>query len=93
MVVLVLVALGLGLAWMIGSLVLRTFAWLLVATMALSIVAHIEIPPGIPFLAVGCWLAGHALFRLKHRYWRSRLLQRLADRHMVPVDSMVEFPD
>lgn len=91
-VAVLLLALGLGLTWVVGSVVLRAFAWLLVATMALSVVAHIDVPPGIPFLAVGCWLGGHGLFRLKHRYWRSRLLQRIADRRMVPVDRMVELP-
>lgn len=86
MVAVVLVALGLGLTWMVGSAVLRLGAWFLVATMAVSLVAHIPIPPGIPFVAVGCWLAGHGLFRLKFRYWRSRLLQRIADRRVASVE-------
>ena len=93
MVAAVLVALGLVVVWVAGSLLLRAFAWLLVATMAVSVLGHIDVPPGIPFLAAGSWLAGHGLFRLKHRYWRSRPLQRLADRRMVPVDTMVPLPD
>jgi hypothetical protein len=86
MIAILFIAVALGLTWAVGSAVLRLAAWGLVATMAISLVGHVEIPPGIPFVAVGCWLAGHGLFRLKHRYWRSQLLQRLADRRLAAVE-------
>lgn len=93
MVTVLFIAVAVGLTWVVGSMVLRIAAWFLVITMAVSLVGHVDIPDGVPFLAAGCWLAGHVLFRLKHRYWRSRLLQRVADRRRVPVDSMVALPD
>lgn len=86
MIAVVLVAVALGLTWAVGSAVLRLGAWFLVATMAVSVVAHIPIPPGIPFVTIGCWLAGHGLFRLKYHYWRSRLLQRIAYHRVAPVE-------
>lgn len=85
MVAVLLIVVALALAWAVGSTVLRLVAWFLVATMAVSVVAHIPVPPGVPFVAVGCWLGGHLLFRAKHGYWRSQLLQRLDERRLAQL--------
>jgi hypothetical protein len=85
MLTIVLVVVFLGLAWAVGSTVLRLAAWFLVATMVVSLLAQIPVPPAVPFVAAGCWLGGHLLFRMKHGYWRSQLLQRLDDRRLAQL--------
>lgn len=64
----------LGLAWSIGSAVLRLLAWFLLVAMALSLVAGIAVPPGVLVATVMCWTAAHAIYRLRHGCWRSQLL-------------------
>ena len=53
------VAVGLGFLWRFGAL--AAVAWFLVATMALSLVADIEVPTSAVVLAVLCWAASCSL--------------------------------
>ena len=69
--------------WSVGSLLLRALAWFFVAAMAVSLMAGIPVPTGVVVSAVVCWLGGHAIYRLRHGYWRSYLLDNaLSRRHL-----------
>ena len=80
--VLVVVA-ALVVLWSVGSVVLRALAWFFVAAMAVSLVAGIPVPTGVVLAAIVCWLGGHAIYRARHGYWRSYLLDNaLSRRHL-----------
>jgi hypothetical protein len=74
------VAVGLGLLWRFGAFLLAVVAWFLVATMALSLVADIEVPTSAAVLAVLCWAGSQLLTRARCGYWRSALARALARR-------------
>ena len=74
------VAVGLGLLWRFGAFLLAVVAWFLVATMALSLVADIEVPTSAAVLAVLCWAGSQLLTRARCGYWRSAAARALARR-------------
>ncbi len=74
------VAVGLGLLWRFGAFLLAVVAWFLVATMALSLVADIEVPTSAAVLAGLCWAGSQLLTRARCGYWRSALARALARR-------------
>lgn len=75
------VAVGLGFLWWFGAFLLAVVAWFLVATMALSLVAEIEVPTSAAVLAVLCWAGSQLLTRaLRCGYWRSAVARALARR-------------
>lgn len=74
---------ALALLWMVGSAVLRALAWFFVAAMAISLVAGIPVPTGVVVGTVVCWVGGHVLYRLRHRYWRSHLLENALSRRQL----------
>ncbi len=78
--ILVLAA-ALALLWTVGSAVLRALAWFFVAAMAISLIAGVPVPTGVVIGTVLCWTGGHAIYRLRHGYWRSPLLAYALGRH------------
>jgi hypothetical protein len=80
LVTVVAVAVGLGLLWRFGAFLLAVVAWFLVATMARSLVADIEVPTSAAVLAVLCWAGSQLLTRARCGYWRSALARALARR-------------
>ena len=58
------VAVGLGFLWRFGAFLLAAVAWFLVATMALGLVADIEVPTSAVVLAVLCWAGSQLLTRV-----------------------------
>jgi hypothetical protein len=69
-----MVILGLAVAWALGSIVLRALAWIFMGAALISTVASIPVPGAAAATALVCWLLGHGLFRLKYGFWRSQLL-------------------
>jgi hypothetical protein len=72
-----------ALLWMVGSTVLRALAWFLVAAMAISLIAGIPVPTGVVVGTVVCWAGGHVIYRLRHGYWRSYLLENALSRRRL----------
>jgi hypothetical protein len=79
--VIVLLVVGLGLAWLLGSLALRVIGGLFV----LVGLVNFALPDGpgaaasIAFIVLGVlfWLAGHWLYAYKHHGYASALAQRI----------------
>ena len=65
----------LAVVWALGSIVLRVLAWVFMGAALLSVIADIPVPGAAAVMALGCWLLGHGLFRLKHGYWANQLLR------------------
>jgi len=85
MVRVLVVLVALALLWRVGSVVLRAVAWCTVAAITLSVVMGVDVPAAAPAVAGGCWLGAEVLFRLRHGFWRSRLLARATSRPPAPL--------
>ena len=59
-----MVILGLAVAWALGSIVLRALAWIFMGAALISTVASIPVPGAAAATALVSWLLGHGLFRL-----------------------------
>ena len=79
------VAVGLSFLWKFGAFLLGAVAWFLVATMALSLVADVEVPTSVVVFAVLCWAGSQVLTRARYGYWRSAAVRALA-RRMAPPE-------
>ena len=71
------VALGLSVLWRFGAFLLGAVAWFLAATMALSLVAEVEVPTSVVVFAVLCWAGSQVLTRARYGYWRSAAVRAL----------------
>jgi len=80
------VAVGLGFLWRFGAFLLAAVAWFLVASMALSLVADIEVPTSAVVLAVLCWAGSQLLTRGPLRVLAQRRGPALARRMGPQLD-------
>ena len=79
---------ALWLLWKSLSLGLRLLGWVLIAIGALNAGNAPELAGTVLTIALGLasLFAGHAVFYLRHGYWKPRLLENLTQRRRSAVD-------